>query len=388
MSPVRVAIVTTAERGHLNPMLGVAQWLVRRGHTVGWLGIPHAVSIPGVDSLRLGRVEAPPLVTGGQALARLVRDPPALRAWIRTLLLDAVPAQIDPVRRALATFGPDVVALDPMLYQAVIACEREAIPWAAVSSSLNPITPPSFDCDLVRTIDSLARDRDALFARHGLAFEFRVADCLSPRLTTVFATAAYAGDAPVPPSTRLVGPSLPPEGRADDPPDETWGSPLVYASFGSQISWQPVAYRTLAAAVAPLGATLVVSAGELPLADLPGRVVVRPWVPQLAILARADLFVTHGGANSVMEALAAGVPLLVSPVCNDQPIQAWFLERSGAGRRLDLHTATVEETRAAIARLLDSAAPERAAAARIADSYRAHDGAAEAARLIAELAAR
>ena len=84
--------------------------------------------------------------------------------------------------------------------------------------------------------------------------------------------------------------------------------------------------------------------------------------------------VTHGGANSVMEALSFGVPLLVTPICNDQPHNAHFVEQSGAGICLDLATASVPECRAAL-RALTAAGPHREAAARIAASYATRDGA-------------
>ena len=62
--------------------------------------------------------------------------------------------------------------------------------------------------------------------------------------------------------------------------------------------------------------------------------------------------VTHGRANSLMEALSFGVPLLVSPLFNDQPHNAEFVVRSGAGLRLDLERATPGECRQALRVLL------------------------------------
>src|SRR5690606_37197930 len=86
--------------------------------------------------------------------------------------------------------------------------------------------------------------------------------------------------------------------------------------------------------------------------------VLRPWLPQLEVLAHSEVMITHGGANSVMEALAHDVPVLVSPICNDQFHQAELIRRAGLGLVLDLHTATVAETRATLQELLR---PERRA---------------------------
>jgi zeaxanthin glucosyltransferase len=392
---VRILFSSTGERGHLHPMLGVAQWLRREGHEVAWLCLPEpspvlaAAGIPCVPLI--GAPPPPPLITHGAALAALVRDPVRLRAWIQTLLLDAVPDQIEPIRAALRAFAPDVVATDPMLYQTVLAAHLEELPWVGLSSSLNPAIPdpPPADlaCALTETIASLASDRRALFARYGLELPFRVCDAISPHGTAVFATPAFAGELPLPAGARFVGPSLPPDGRDPAPPLPPLTGRVIYASFGSQISWQPLLFAKIAEAAAPLDVTLVLSAGAL--ADdaafrgsLPGRVHVARFVPQLELLGRADAFVTHGGANSVMESLWAGVPLLVSPVCNDQPMQAAMVARRHAGIRLDLATARVPEIRQALAALLGDPS-YRAALAPITASYRAADGARQAAGMVA-----
>jgi zeaxanthin glucosyltransferase len=395
----RILITTSPEKGHLNPMVGVAQWLRRMGHTVGWLCLPEPapqLEQLGVEILHLPHpsTSAPaPIETGGEALARLVRDEVALGRWIRGLLLDAVPAQIAPVREVVRRFKPDVMALDGMQYAAVLAAHLEAIPWAGVSSALT-LLEPEIDIALLRNVRALASDRQALFSAHGFPARFRTCECLSPRLNTIFATEDFVGpEARIPPNTYLVGPSLPPEARGDEvgfPWERLGAKPVVYLSFGSQISWQPELFRLIAEAAAPLGVTLVLSAGELAGTEftrtLPGDVVAVPYAPQRQLLPRASAFISHGGANSVMEALTEGVPLLLLPVCNDQPVQAHFLTRSGAGLALDLRTLTVDDCRAALARLLEPGTPLRAKVAALSASYRARDGAKEAAERISGLA--
>jgi MGT family glycosyltransferase len=394
----RLLLVSTAEKGHLNPLVGVAQHLVRAGHHVGWLCMPMAV--PGLSSLGVEPLSlpegtpSPSLVKGGIGLANLVRDPSALRGWIQTLLLDAVPAQIEPLRSVLRSFRPDAVGTDPMLYQAIIAAHLERIPYACISSSLNPVTPDDWDCELVRTVRSLSSARRALFASYGLDPIFRVCDALSPELNTVFTTDAYVDSSELPAATHLVGPSRP-MGERGDETRFPWeridvSVPLVYCSFGSQISYQPEAFARVASAVSSLSAQLVISAGaDLGAsfgATLPGRVIAAEYVPQLELLGRTSVFISHGGANSVAEALTAGVPLLLSPVCNDQFLQARFLERAGAGLVLDLERASTEEIVGALRKLLEPRGAHREALARISASYRANDGARRTAELLAELA--
>ena len=135
-------------------------------------------------------------------------------------------------------------------------------------------------------------------------------------------------------SYRFVGPSI--GARPADPsfPVERLQDPVLYASLGTVFNADPQLLRTFATALAPLGGTVVVSTGQTrpdALAPLPPNVLVRRSVPQLEVLARAALFVTHGGMNSVNEAMYAGVPMLVVPQGADQPMVARRIAELGAG---------------------------------------------------------
>lgn len=379
----RVLFVTLPEKGHVNPMIGPAQALADLGVDVG-VYAPADISAQ-LDAAGLRFVGprgiAPHAGNRGAELSERVRDRAWLRRWIAALLVDAAEAEIEPLRELLRRERPDAVALDPMVYAAAIACELEGIPWAAVSSSLNPALPADLDSELLRTVAALAPARDALFARHGVRAAFRGCDVLSPHLTIAFATDALVGDVA---GVALVGPSSPRRARGDET-ELPWswldGRPLVYASCGSQVFHQPRLFGALVEAVAERDVQLVISAGELDLGALPANALARPYVPQLQLLARASVFVTHGGANSVMEAIAAGVPLAVAPLCNDQFHQAHFVVRAGLGCVLDADTVDAATAWRAIAGLLADRGANVAARA----SY-ARDGAGEAARLISELA--
>lgn len=394
----RILLASTAERGHVNPLVGVAQRLLEADHEVGWLCLPRAPEQ--LKTLKVERVSADlpdhEHITGGEALARLVRDGAALRRWIAGLLIDAVPGQIEPLRHTLRHFGPDVVATDPMLYGVIIAAELEGRPWAGISSSLNPLAPANFDCELTRTLGQLEAARLKLFAAHGLSPRFKVSDCLSPSLNVVFSTPEFTREIGEPaPATQQVGPSIPPQARGDEPRFDwkrlDFERPLIYASFGSQISWQPEIFGKLARACENLPVQLVISAGELAATDwargLPKNCLAVPYAPQLRLLERASLFITHGGANSVMEALWAGVPMLVSPQCNDQFINAEFVRRARNGVVFDLAAPEVGAVTSQVQALLDPEAPQLRPAARLKEAYRARDGAAKAAELVARVGA-
>jgi UDP:flavonoid glycosyltransferase YjiC (YdhE family) len=233
------------------------------------------------------------------------------------------------------------------------------------------------DSQLIRTLRVLDSERRALFADHGLAARFRVSDVLSPRGTAAFATEAFVG--PAPPGVALVGPSLGgTRGGERIDPAFAGGRPIAYVSFGSQAWHQPRRFARIFEAADALGLAVIAAMGDLAASPSPGHACVR-FAAQLEALAVARVAITHGGANSVMESLALGVPMLVAPICNDQPHSRWFVERAGCGLGIDLEACTQADLVAALARLANEG-PERGRAAEIAASYR-RDGAVGAADL-------
>src|SRR4029077_5741313 len=112
--------------------------------------------------------------------------------------------------------------------------------------------------------------------------------------------------------------------------------PLVYASMGTLQNGVLRTFRVIAEACAGLDLQLVISlgSGQDPalLGDLPGDPVVVGYAPQLELIRRSALTISHGGLNTVLESLAHGVPLVVLPVTYDQPGVGARVEWSGVGR--------------------------------------------------------
>ena len=137
--------------------------------------------------------------------------------------------------------------------------------------------------------------------------------------------------------------------------------PVVYVSFGSFLSARDDVLATVVEALRPLGLRVAVASGSAAgLADVPADWLVRPYLPQVALLQQAALLVTHGGNNSVTEALTAGVPMVVLPFSTDQFAGAAAIESAGLGTALDPNALTSEELRAAVATVLDGPAPHLA----------------------------
>ena len=90
--------------------------------------------------------------------------------------------------------------------------------------------------------------------------------------------------------------------------------------------------------------------GEL---KVPENILLRPKVPQLEVLKRADLFVTHCGMNSTSETIKYGVPIIGIPLDADQPIIARRVcDELSLGVRLDAHNLNVNVIGDAIEKVL------------------------------------
>ncbi|WKN24381.1 nucleotide disphospho-sugar-binding domain-containing protein [Azotobacter vinelandii] len=120
--------------------------------------------------------------------------------------------------------------------------------------------------------------------------------------------------------------------------------PLLYCSLGTYNHAYPHATRLFRAVVEALCQRedwqAIVQVGDaLPLdffGSLPPRIRLVGQVPQLRILASADVFVTHGGFSSVRESLLYGVPMLVFPCWLDQPGNAARVVHHGLGLQGDI----------------------------------------------------
>jgi MGT family glycosyltransferase len=101
---------------------------------------------------------------------------------------------------------------------------------------------------------------------------------------------------------------------------------------------------------------VLATGGDTRIADgVPENFIVRPSVPQLEILRRAAVFVTHGGMNSVQEALYYGVPMVMAPQAADQ---FWISARAaelGAAVVLDSSRLKAGTIRTGVAEVLAGA---------------------------------
>ena len=112
--------------------------------------------------------------------------------------------------------------------------------------------------------------------------------------------------------------------------------PLVFASMGTLQNGDLRIFRVILEACRGEGVQLVLSLGggldPGDLGPIPGDPIVVRFAPQLELIRRASLAITHGGLNTVLECLTHGVPMVVMPVTNDQPGVGTRVEWAKVGR--------------------------------------------------------
>lgn len=137
---------------------------------------------------------------------------------------------------------------------------------------------------------------------------------------------------------KYVGPSL--KGRNEEAFSfAQMKGPIIYISLGTLLNTSVKFYKECIEAFRDQPVTVILTIGNTvkidQLGEIPDNFFIFSFVPQLKVLQKADLFITHGGMNSVNEALYYGVPMLVIPVGNDQPTVARQIENLHLGIYLE-----------------------------------------------------
>ena len=152
----------------------------------------------------------------------------------------------------------------------------------------------------------------------------------------------------------FIGPSVYDRKEEDFP---VLAKPVIYISIGTILKGGEEFFRACIEAFENEQVTVVLSVGNFDISRLkhiPKNFVIRSRVPQITALKQASLFITHGGMNSVSEAMVHGVPMLVIPFVSDQPVNARQVEKVGLGKVLDYKAITANTLRdAALAVMKD-----------------------------------
>ena len=328
--------------GHLNPMTALARQLQTRGHDVVFLYLPSAHGLPcapGDDSSDEVNATRPDVskLSGWEALEFYV---PVL-AKDTEKILKSLPQMVK-------TNGIDALVIDPIQFFAELGAIKLGLPYVSVALAVyidylghTPLT--CYDWPHETTPEALARNREGvarftkLACNEGTKAYARQAgikvDWDAP--SDIFSQLAYITQIPeefdfedpwLPPQFHHTGPFSDPKSRPaiDFPWERLTGEPLIYASMGTILNGQAEVFRTIVAGVAEhKGTQLVLSIGDQldpkQIGPVPSNAIIVNQVPQLELLKRASVCITHAGLNTVLESLAEGVPQVAIPVTFDQP---------------------------------------------------------------------
>jgi MGT family glycosyltransferase len=134
------------------------------------------------------------------------------------------------------------------------------------------------------------------------------------------------------------------------------GQPLIYASLGSVQNTKQDVFRCIAEACKGLDVQLVIAHGggmsARTVRELPGSPLAVEYAPQLEVIAKASLTITHGGLNTVLDSLSHGVPLVAMPITFEQPGNGARIRWSGTGEAIPISQVRVGKLQAAIQRVL------------------------------------
>ena len=385
---MKVMFVVPPLTGHTNPTVAVGAELVARGHQVAWCGDPaHLAAHVPPDSTILAAAPSGLPEDLAAAIAERgsgLRGAAALKFLWEDFLEPLARWTLPGVAAAADRFDPEVMVVDQQAVAGAVVARQQGRVWA---------TSATTSADLGDAFAGLPKLREwvddrlvALQVTAGVPAAEATPESLrfSPYLVLAFTTAALMGEVPelgVP--LGLVGPAF--VGRlASEPFDWGWldGRPLVLVSLGTVNAAAGERFFGAAAeALAERAVQGVIVADPHMVGPVADNVLVRARIPQVDLLSRASLVVSHGGHNTVCETLAHRVPLVVAPIRDDQPIVADQVVRAGAGVRLKFARTNAAGLGAAIDEVL--AQPSYAAAAgRIADSFTAAGGAVAAADLL------
>jgi len=348
--------------GHINPVTALARALELRGHSVVMFGIADTESrirAAGIEFHQIGASDYPPgtLKSLDDRLGQLS----GLGAFRFTL------ERIANTARMTLRDGPSAVRearIDALLVDEADASGSVAdflgLPWVSVA-----VVPPMNHDDSVPPFyfgwpadqDWLSRFRNRMGVRllhrigrpisdllnaqrkqWGLKPLKGIRDSLSPLCQVAQMPKALEFEsADWPANLHYTGPWVSATQRppVEFPWDRLDGRTLVYASLGTLQNGSEPVFRTIAAACSNLPVQLVLSLGgglkPKQVGRLAGDPIVVPFAPQLDLLKKAGVVVTHAGINTVLESLSEGVPMVAIPLGNDQPGVAARLAARGLG---------------------------------------------------------
>ena len=351
--------------GHLNPLTALARHLQMRGHDVVFLYSSGAAGLPFIPG------EEERILSENRAEMSKKQGDEALK-FSMGLIMSQSESMIKSLPAIVRSNQIDALIIDCVNYYVELAALQLGIPYIHVSAAAHfdysGHTPLMFygwphetnAAALARNRDGAAKFIQMLNETNGGIRAHAAAAGLEIDWDNPHATLSpWASISQVPKAFDFetshwpaqfhhTGPFHDGKGREslDFPWDRLTGEPLIYASMGTILNGRTDVFRTIIAALAMhKQLQLVLSIGDQldprQLGPAPKNAIVINRAPQLDVLKRASVCITHSGLNTVLESLAQGIPQVAIPVAYDQPGVAARIahHRTGVVTSLDKLTA-------------------------------------------------
>jgi zeaxanthin glucosyltransferase len=379
-----IGIICPSETGHLNPMLGLGRELQKRGHNVTvfqLLDTQQKVVSSGLQCHVIGQSEFP---IGSMLLRATMLGKLSGIAGVRYTIefgKREVAMTLRELPDAIKAADIDILLIDQAKREAGSVAEFLDIPFISVCNALifnvESRIPPGFTTwsynpswwasvrnqigyslikRLAQPILDLVNDYRQ---QRNLPLHTSANDAYSKLAQISQQPAEFEFPRQHLPSYfHFTGPFINSASREPVyfPFEKLTGQPLIYASMGTLQNRQEEIFHCVAKACVGLDAQLIISlgGGNTPesMTKLPGTPLIVGYAPQLELLKRATLTITHGGLNTVLESLSYGVPMVTIPVTNDQPGVAARLAWTGAGEILPLSRLSALKLRNTVQRVL------------------------------------
>lgn len=381
----RILFAVPPLTGHVNPALSVAAELERRGHEVRWAAhaaltgdlIPDqskVISLP-IDSA---------FMAGLQEKSQKVRGLASVRFLYEDFCLPVAKLSLAPLERIVREFQPDLIMCDHQMLAGALVARQLGIPWLSLVTTTASILKMSH-VDVVE--NWVVEQLHDLQTAYGMREIIDRPD-FSPYGVIVFSSPELVGSQHerYPATYHFVGPAFSHRPQAIDFP---WSRldparQKVLVSLGTVSRDRGLRfYEVLIEALAGLPLQVVMVGPEVLREKAPENFIIQPRVPQVALLPQMTAVVCHAGHNTVCESLSYGLPLIVAPIRDDQPVIAQQVVDAGAGLYMRYGKVSVAVARETMQRLL--AEPQfRANAQRLAESFKRLGGARQAADVVQE----
>ncbi|MBL8154688.1 MAG: hypothetical protein JNM70_10940 [Anaerolineae bacterium] len=396
----RAVFFNVPGHGHVNPSLSLVAELVRRGHDITYFI---------TESYRVG-VEA--AGASYQAYAGVEDDyfearglSGAVPQRVAFELLNTAERILPELLASTRAIDPDYVLHDGMCPWGLMVAQILRLP-AVTSVSLMPLASPSprdlLNWEMIRgVLPMLFRDFDKGLAANrkarALGRQYRISPLGMMNVLNAYGDVglSYTSSDFAPYASR-TDPRIHFAGwtptvsaaKTAFPFEDAVGRPLIYVSLGTLSNDNPDFFRMCIEAFTGSDILVLMTTGKRispeAFGSLPENIAIWSWVPQLEVLQRAAVFVTHAGMNSAHDGLYYGVPLLLVPQQMEQMFTAQRAAHLGAGVMLKPGQVSARTLREQTERLLSNPS-FKAEAQRLGDSLRAAGGAARAADIIEDL---